>query len=726
VRPAVLEGHTNSVFALACTPDGTTLASGSSDKTIRLWRLADNTCTAILKGHTNSVLALACTPDGTTLASSSHDNTIRLWRLVDNTCTAVLEEHTNSVYALACTPDGATLASGSDDDTIRLWCLADNTCTAVLEGHTDVVRALACTPNGAILASGSDDDTVCLWRLADNTCNAVLKGHTSCVRSLACTPDGATLASGSLDNTVRLWCLADKACTAVLESHAKWIIAVACTPDGATLASGSDDKTIRLWHLADNTCTAILEGHTSDVNALASTPDGATLASGSRDKTVRLWRRPFLSALACDLKSLASLSNDDVVVSDFLHRYIAASGCHDALALILRLAPAFALVKDESGRVAMHVAVEMQELDTVALLLRHAPACVLIEDNKGRLPLDLAIEINHRDASRLLRRATDEQRLLALGSRSLDALKLFLCGDSRAGKTTLSRTLRSARSDPLLDHTASIDVKRAAFALSSSVSISLSLYDFAGHHQFHAMHELILAEPNAVFAVLVDASRPADEQRRQLLYWLRLIATRVALARRLTAQTETRPTVVVLGTHADHPAAEATVLNSALEDTLAGSSGWSFLLDIRAEDLTLVSCLSKTAVVDALQAPLERAWKAISGGNFKAPTILDKLGPILARLGTSQPLWMLDDLAEALTHVKVQKSFGRRDAKASAAVHAMQGDVLAATLRCVMWMTCTVCSIKCDRRILSIYYNVHVTSTPWQVSPTQHPTHTPH
>jgi WD40 repeat protein len=70
---------------------------------------------------------ITCTPDGATLASSSRDKTVRLWCLADNTCTAVLEGHTNDVNTLVCTPDGATLASGSDDNTVRLWRLADNT-----------------------------------------------------------------------------------------------------------------------------------------------------------------------------------------------------------------------------------------------------------------------------------------------------------------------------------------------------------------------------------------------------------------------------------------------------------------------------------------------------------------------------------------------------------------------------------------------------------------------
>jgi signal recognition particle receptor subunit beta len=268
----------------------------------------------------------------------------------------------------------------------------------------------------------------------------------------------------------------------------------------------------------------------------------------------------------------------------------------------------------------MHIATTAEDMDAIGLLLQQAPACVLIKDDNGLLPLDLAIEKRYLDATRLLRRATDEQRLLAPGSRPLDALKLFLCGDSGAGKTTLARALRNLRHDPLLDRTAGIDVKRAAFALRSGTSITLSLHDFAGHHQFHAMHELILAEPNAVFAVLVDASRPANTQRRHLLYWLRLIATRVSQAQRLTAQTETRPTVVVLGTHADHPAAEAAVLRSALGDALASSSGWSALLNICAEDLALVSCPSKKdrgwRPADPTRARLEgRVWGQPEGAN---------------------------------------------------------------------------------------------------------------
>ena len=518
-------------------------------------------------------------------------------------------------------------------------------------GHICEINALACTPDGATLASASEDHTVRLWRLSDGSCTAVLEGHTRWVVALACTPDGATLASASWDHTVRLWRLADNTCTAVLEGHTNFVDALACTPDGATLASGSWDNTVRLWRLADNTCNAVLKGHTNEVRALACTPDGATVASGSGDNTVRLWRNPLLSILTCNRDALTSaLTPDTLANTDIIHQLFASTPTHLEAAL--------------------------------PFLLQHFPASVMAKDEHGRLALDVARATYNRVAVRLLQRATDGQRLLALGARPLDALKLFLCGDSCAGKTTLAGTLLNTRHDPFLQRTAGIVVRRATFALPKRTAITLFIHDFAGHSQFHAMHELILAEPNATFLVLVDASRPPAEQRRHLFYWLRLIATRIAQAQRLTPQPDAKPTVLVLGTHADAPSARGDSLRASLKDALAAAP-WHTLLDIRADDFALITCTSKPFVVAALQGPLQRAWQAIAAAGLTAPTILDKLGPILARLGKDQPLWTLDDLTAALQQVTIKKRFGRVDTKASDAVQAMQGDVLAATLRCV-------------------------------------------
>ena len=175
---ARLQGHTGQVAALCVLRDGR-LASGSSDCTIRLWYLKTGVETArlqlntgpaspwTLEEHTEWVTTLCALPDGR-LASGSPDRTIRLWDLNTGAETARLQGHTGPVAALCMLPDGR-LASGSSnntlgssDRTIRLWDLNTGAETARLQGHTGSVAALCVLPDGR-LASGSDDRTIRLW-----------------------------------------------------------------------------------------------------------------------------------------------------------------------------------------------------------------------------------------------------------------------------------------------------------------------------------------------------------------------------------------------------------------------------------------------------------------------------------------------------------------------------------------------------------------------------------
>jgi hypothetical protein len=196
------------VTALAVTPDGKILASGSVDKTVKLWSLPEGKLLATLEGHQNSVFSLAVTPDGKLLASGSYDATVKLWSLPKGKLLATLKGHRGSVYALAVTPDGKILASGSIDNTVNLWNLPEGNLLATLEGHQNDINALAVTPDGKVLASGSDDDTVKFWSLPEGNLLATLKGHRGGVAALAVTPDGKVLASGGWDKTVKLWNLA--------------------------------------------------------------------------------------------------------------------------------------------------------------------------------------------------------------------------------------------------------------------------------------------------------------------------------------------------------------------------------------------------------------------------------------------------------------------------------------------------------------------------------------
>jgi serine/threonine protein kinase len=285
-----VKGHSNSVYSVAISPDGQTLASGSSDNTIKVWNLATGWEIRTLKGHSGWVYSLAFSPDGETLASGSLDKTIKLWNLATGREIRILKGHSDSVLSVAIIYDGEILASGSTDNTIKLWNLTTGHQIRTLHEHSSSVNSVAISPDGNILASGSVDRTIKLWNLAIGKEIRTLKGYFKAVYSVVISPDGVTLASGSVDNTIKLWNLASGLEIHTLKGHSDSVRCVAFSPDGATLASGSDDTTIKLWNLATGQEICTLHGHFQSVRSVAFSPDGTTLASGSGDNTIKIWR----------------------------------------------------------------------------------------------------------------------------------------------------------------------------------------------------------------------------------------------------------------------------------------------------------------------------------------------------------------------------------------------------------------------------------------------------
>ena len=160
------------VLSVVYSPDGEVLASGSGDRTVKLWAvnalwLEDMGLVqrniATFEGHTKKVNSIAYSPDGKILASGSDDTAIKLWDVNTQRNIATFEGHTAWVHSVAYSPDGKTLASGSDDKTVKLWDVNTQRNIATFEGHTRKVNSIAYSPDGKILASGSDDKTFKLW-----------------------------------------------------------------------------------------------------------------------------------------------------------------------------------------------------------------------------------------------------------------------------------------------------------------------------------------------------------------------------------------------------------------------------------------------------------------------------------------------------------------------------------------------------------------------------------
>jgi WD40 repeat protein len=315
------------VFSVAVSPDGQKIISGGSDTNVRMWDAkTGKQIGQTLTGHTGAVRSVAVSRDGQKIVSGSRDNTLRVWDVNTGRQIGQPMSHPDTVAAVVFSLDGKRVASSSSDRTIRLWDISTGKQIGEpFTGHDNAVLSIALSPDGKSIISGSLDKTIRRWDIiTGKQIGQPLNGHEDGVMSVAFSPDGKSIVSSSFDRTVRLWDVnTGKQIGQPLNGHEDNVNAVAFSPDGKKIVSGSKDKTIRLWAVSQP-----FAGHEFSVHAVAFSPDGQKIASSSRDKTIRLWDasgkqigQPFQGhddavytlAFSPDGKLIASGSNDKTV-----------------------------------------------------------------------------------------------------------------------------------------------------------------------------------------------------------------------------------------------------------------------------------------------------------------------------------------------------------------------------------------------------------------------------
>jgi WD40 repeat protein len=202
-------GNEEWVSCLSISPDGRTVAAGSIHRTLAV---SDAGGKGLYRRHehSDSVTAVAWSADGTVLATGSADATVKLWNAKSGTTISTIYSIRSTVTAMAFSPDSKYLAVAAVDLSIRVFRLSDGVLVKMMFGHTKPIEALAFHPNGWLFASGSRDGTVGLWNAAKGIGNVRIESSSRPISCVAFSPDGMRLAAGGQDKTVRLWEVAVK------------------------------------------------------------------------------------------------------------------------------------------------------------------------------------------------------------------------------------------------------------------------------------------------------------------------------------------------------------------------------------------------------------------------------------------------------------------------------------------------------------------------------------
>lgn len=258
--------------------DGSLLACGFEDSSIRLWSLLPRPLQTIQPDVDVSRVRLYCDADEMDHCNSPQESDSK-----------VLRAHSGPVYGLDFVPGKEVMLSCSEDTTVRAWSLKTHSNVAIYRGHSYPIWDIDVGPFGLYFATASKDSTAKIWTLERTYPLRILAGHNMDVDCVKFHPNSNYVATGSSDRCLRLWSVQDGRVVRSLPSHRGTIFALAFSPDGQLLASAGEDRGIRVWDLGSSTMLKELRGHTDAVYSISFSRDGSVLASGGAEPLVHLW-----------------------------------------------------------------------------------------------------------------------------------------------------------------------------------------------------------------------------------------------------------------------------------------------------------------------------------------------------------------------------------------------------------------------------------------------------
>ena len=288
-RPVTLAGHSDTVYAVAFSPDGTRVATASADRTACIWRSAGGPCAMVIELD-GVGLNVAFRPDGRAVAIVSSDGFARIRDVETGAALADLEAHAGPLTSVAFDRSGRLLLTGGEDGRARLWDLARTDAPLhVFEHGAEPVTGVDLTPDGRRALTAGQDGAVRVWDCVSGEPLPVPPvPETGPISDARFMPDGerALVAAGRIASIRRL--RGGNGPAVALAGHAERVASAVATSAGSILTA-SDDGTVRLWREPDAASGRQRLPHDRPVRSIGFRPDGQRLVSGAENGSVRVW-----------------------------------------------------------------------------------------------------------------------------------------------------------------------------------------------------------------------------------------------------------------------------------------------------------------------------------------------------------------------------------------------------------------------------------------------------